>query len=63
MPRQTDREYYLDRASVERHMSNTASDPGAALIHRQLADRYEAFALGTRQPRAQLTLVVDGYHL
>jgi hypothetical protein len=57
MPRQSDREYYLDRASVERHLSKTASDPNAALVHKQLADRYEALADQPAGHRSGLTLV------
>lgn len=58
--RQTDQQYYADRAMVERHMSNTASDPNIALIHKQLADRYEALAADVSQPRRKLTIAVGG---
>ena len=59
MPRQTDREYYLDRASVERHLSNTASNPRAARVHQQLAERYEKLAAGSDQTRGKLTIVSE----
>ena len=57
---QIDQQYYADRAMVERHMSNTASDPNIALIHKQLADRYEALAADIGQPRPKLTIAVGG---
>jgi hypothetical protein len=59
MPRQTEREYYLDRASVERHLSNTASNRSAALVHKQLAERYERLASDFELPRSKLTIVSD----
>ena len=59
MPRQTDREYYLDRASVERYLSNTASNPRAARVHQHLAERYEKLAAGSDQTRGKLTIVSE----
>jgi hypothetical protein len=44
MNHQSDLEYYTSRAAVERALSDTAADPGIALIHTQLADRYELLA-------------------
>ena len=43
---QDDTEYFAARAKVERGMSDTASEPIVALIHSQLADRYERLSHG-----------------
>ena len=46
MTEQSDQDYYTARAAVERALSDTATDPAIAIIHTQLADRYEALAAG-----------------
>jgi hypothetical protein len=58
-----DREYYATRASVERSLSETACDPGIALIHAQLADRYDKLASGLNEPGPRLHIAVsaDGH--
>jgi hypothetical protein len=50
MNQQSDLDYYTARAAVERELSDSAPDPGIALIHTQLADRYEALAAGLTRP-------------
>ena len=50
MTEQSDQEYYAVRAAVERALSDTATDPGIAIIHAQLADRYELLAAGLDSP-------------
>jgi hypothetical protein len=60
MSEQNDLEYFANRAAVERALSDTASEPGIALIHSQLADRYELLASGFNQPRPALRVVSNG---
>jgi len=50
MNEQSDVEYYATRAALERALSDTATDPGIAIIHTQLADRYERLAAGLDSP-------------
>lgn len=38
-------EYFASRAVAERALSEAATDPRAAAIHAELADRYEELAL------------------
>ena len=59
VPEIDDREYYATRASVERSLSETACDPGIALIHAQLADRYDKLASGLNEPRPTLHIAVS----
>jgi hypothetical protein len=60
MSNQSDREYFAERAIVERHMSSTASDPNVAIIHEQLADHYERMVTGGQRPRPKLSIAVRG---
>lgn len=57
MASQSDEEYYATRAAVERQLSDTAADPSTALIHAQLASRYELLAKGHDSPGISLQLV------
>lgn len=57
---QSDREYFAQRAVVERHMSATASDPNAAYVHEQLADHYEKMVASAQRPRPKLSIAVRG---
>ncbi len=41
MSRQSDRDYYSARASVERELSQKTSDPVVADVHAKLAEGYE----------------------
>ena len=59
MTEQSDQDYYAARARVERALSDTATDPAIAIIHTQLADRYEALAAGL-DSMPQLLRVVGG---
>ena len=49
MGRQCDQEYYASRASVERELSQTASDPVVAEVHAQLAEGYERLTRASRE--------------
>ena len=53
----SDREYFATRAGVERSLSETSHDPNLALIHEQLAKRYQALAAGHNEPRSRLQIV------
>ena len=57
---ESDREYFAQRAVIERHMSTTASDPNAAYVHEQLADHYEKIVAGAQRPRPKLSIAVRG---
>jgi hypothetical protein len=57
MSEQTDLEYFAARAATERQLSDTASEPSIALIHAQLADRYELLATGWDQQHPFLHVV------
>lgn len=41
----TNSQYFAGRAAAERAMSAAATDPRAAAIHAELADRYEELAI------------------
>ena len=60
MADQSDREYFAERAIIERHMSATATDPNAAIVHEQLADHYERMGAGGHRPRPKLSIAVRG---
>jgi hypothetical protein len=60
MTEQSDQEYYAVRAAVERALSDTATDPGIAIIHTQLADRYELLAAGLDSPPRLLRVAASG---
>jgi hypothetical protein len=60
MTEQSDLEYYTVRAAVERGLSDSATDPGIALIHTQLADRYEQLAAGLHFPPKLLVVAARG---
>lgn len=49
----TDTEYFAHRATVERELSESASDPRAAAAHAEMAERFEELASADR-PRLQL---------
>ncbi len=59
MSEQSDLEYFATRAAVERALSETAADSSIALIHAQLADRYERLASGLNQPRPPFHIVAS----
>ena len=44
MSKPTNAEYFAGRAVIERARSEAATDPRAAAIHAELAERYEALA-------------------
>lgn len=46
MSKQTDAQYFADRAAMERALSQSATDERAAAVHAELADRYDGLALG-----------------
>lgn len=60
MPNQSDREYFAERAKVERRMSTTAPDPNVAIVHEQLANRYDKLAKGLNGARPRLTIAARG---
>ena len=45
-----DREYYAARALTEWRLSETATDPFAALVHAALAERYDALVARFDEP-------------
>lgn len=49
-----DTEYFRKRAIAERSLAVTASDPAAAAIHNQLAERYEALVSEAKRPTLHL---------
>jgi len=59
MNEQSDQDYYAARAAVERALSDTATDPGIAIIHTQMADRYDALAAGLGSMPPLLRVVDD----
>jgi hypothetical protein len=52
-----DREYFRERATVERALMSAASDPRVADIHHELAERYEALLRDGDRPT--LRIVTD----
>ena len=46
----SDIEYFRKRATIERALANATSDPKAAAIHNELAERYEALAKENKRP-------------
>jgi hypothetical protein len=50
----SDIEYFRKRAVAERTLAVTASDPAAAAIHHQLAERYEALLGDAKRPSLRL---------
>ena len=50
-----DTEYFRRRAVAERTMAARASDPSAAAIHNQLAERYEALVGKAERPTLHLS--------
>lgn len=48
-------EYWKNRATAERRMAETASDPVAARIHSDLADAYEQRS--APEPRGRLSII------
>lgn len=54
---QSDQEYFATRAAIERALSDTACDPSIALIHAQLADRYERLVDGPEEAPPMLHVV------
>ena len=49
-----DTEYYRKRAAAERTLAVTASNPAAAAVHTQLAERYEALVSEAKRPTLHL---------
>ena len=58
-----DHAYFLERARRERAISGDCADPGAALVHRRLAEEYErraaALAPQYETPRAAWPHIVE----
>jgi hypothetical protein len=51
-----DTEYFRQRASVERALSITSSDPAVAAVHTELAERYEALVSDANRPPLRLVV-------
>lgn len=49
----SDKEYFAQRAIVERELSEAASDPRAAAVHAEMAQRFEELASAER-PRLRI---------
>ena len=49
-----DTEYFRKRAAAERTLAVAASDPAAAAVHTQLAERYEALVSEADRPTLHL---------
>jgi len=49
----SDKEYFARRATVERELSESASDPRAAAVHAEMAQRFEELA-SDKRPRLRI---------
>lgn len=58
MSNKCDREYFAERAIVERRMSLAATDSNVAVIHELMAIEYEKRLADLRVARPKLTIAV-----